>query len=232
MDPQTLPAEEQAVYQRIKKEYNVAFEPLQLGDYRLNLLRATDLEQILDGKDPLKNPSEFPFWVKLWESSIVLGKLLVDTPHAKGTSVLELGAGMGVPGLAAAAAGYQVTLTDYEEHILDFERVSAAASGLPADSVRFELLDWLKPPAMERYDVVVGAEVLFREEFFQPLLGVIKKSLKPGGVVYLAHDIGRKSVKPFLEMAQRDYAISASKRRLKSLDQDKEILLTRLVPKK
>lgn len=231
MDPQTLPAQAQAIYQQIKKEYKVAFEPLQLGDVRLNLLRATDLEQILGGKDPLKNPSEFPFWVKLWESAIVLGQLLVDRPHPTGTTVLELGAGLGVPGLAAAATGCQVTLTDYEETILNFERVSAAASGLLTDNLRFAMLDWLNPPEMERYDVVVGAEVLFREEFFKPLLDVIKKSLKPEGVVYLAHDIGRKSVKPFLEMAQADYTISVSKRKLKNLERDKEILLTRLVPK-
>jgi predicted nicotinamide N-methyase len=230
MDPQTLPAEAQELYQKIKKCYRVGFESLKLAsDLHLHLLKITDLEQVLEGKDPLKNPSEFPFWIRLWEAAIVLSRFMVNLAPAPGTTVLELGAGLGAPGLAAAALGCSVTLSDYEEVILDFERVSAAASKL--DTVEFEMLDWLNPPEMERYDVILGAEVLFRKEFFEPLLGIMRHALKPDGVVYMAHDIKRKSVKPFLEKAEKEYAISASKRVLKSLEEDKEILLTRLTPR-
>jgi predicted nicotinamide N-methyase len=229
MDPQTLPAAEQAIYQKIKKEYRVAFEPLELGQVRLNLLTVTDLEPLLSGKDPLKDPSTFPFWVKLWEAAIVLARLLAAQKYASGTRLLELGAGLGAPGLAAAAAGCRVTLTDYEEHILDFERVSAAASMVP--DVTCSLLDWKNPPPMERFDIIVGAEILFREEFFAPLLQVMRGALKPDGVVYLAHDIRRQSLRPFLEMAEAEYTIVASKRTLRSLDEDREILLNRLTPR-
>ena len=182
MDPQTLPAETQELYNRIKQQYRVGFESLKLGDdLQLHLLKIIDLEQLLAGKDPLKNPSEFPFWVRLWEAAVVLSRFMVTLRPAPGTTVLELGAGLGAPGLTAAALGCSVTLTDYEEIILDFERVSAAASKL--DQVQFSLLDWLHPPEMERYDIILGAEVLFREEFFQPLLAVLGRALKPDGVV-------------------------------------------------
>lgn len=229
MDPQTLPAREQELYQKIREQYKVAFEPLNMGEVRLNLLTVTDLEPLLEGKDPLKNPSDFPFWVKLWEAAIVLAQFLAGQDYGPETRLLELGAGLGVPGLAAAAAGCEVTLTDYEEQILDFERISAAASRLP--DVRFEILDWKNPPAMERYDILAGAEILFREEFFEPLLEVMRRALKPGGVVYLAHDIRRQSLKPFLEMAEAEYNIAASKRTLKSYEEDRVILLNRLTPK-
>ena len=230
MDPQTLPAEAKELYQNIKEQYKVGFESLKLSsDIHLHLLKITDLEQILEGKDPLKNPSEFPFWIRLWEAAIVLSRFLVALAPAPGTTVLELGAGLGAPGLTAAALGCSVTLSDYEELILDFERVSAAASGL--DTVRFDMLDWLNPPEMERYDIILGAEVLFRDEFFEPLLGIIRHALKPDGAVYMAHDIKRQSVHPFLQKAEKEYEISASKRVLKSLEENKEILLTRLTPR-
>ncbi len=230
MDPQTLPAEAQELYHNIKEQYSLGFESLKLGqDINLHLLKITDLEQVLAGKDPLKNPSEFPFWIRLWEAAIVLSRFMVTLAPAPGTTVLELGAGLGAPGLTAAALGCSVTLSDYEEMILDFERVSAAASGLT--NVRFDMLDWLNPPEMERYDIILGAEVLFREEFFEPLLGIMRHALKPDGVVYMAHDSKRKSVHPFLQKAEKEYTISASKRVLKSLDEDKEILLTRLTPR-
>lgn len=230
MDPQTLPAAEQAIYQRVRRQYKVAFEPLQLGPVRLNLATITDLEPLLEGKDPLNNPSDFPFWTRLWESAIVLARFLAGQQYAGGTKLLALGAGIGAPGLAAAAAGCSVTLTDFEERILDFERISAAASRL--ENVRFAVLDWKNPPAMDRYDLIVGAEILFREDYFAPLLKVIGMALKPGGVVYLAHDIRRQSLRPFLQMAEAEYTVAASRRTLKSYDEDKVILLNRLTPKK
>ncbi len=230
MDPQTLPAGEQELYRNIKKHYKVAFEPLKMDGTTLHLLTVTDLEAMLDGLDPLQDPSGFPFWIRLWEAAIVLAQFLSRQRFERDTRLLELGAGLGAPGLAAAAAGCRVTLTDYEEHILDFERVSAAASQL--DTVDFAILDWKNPPEMERYDVLVGAEILFREEFFEPLLEVMRRSLKPGGVIYLAHDIRRRSLKPFLDLAQAEYDIAASRRTLKSYEEDKVILLTRLTPKK
>lgn len=230
MDPQTLPSDSLKLYNKIREQYSVGFESLKLSsELHLHLLKITDLEQVLDGKDPLQNPSEFPFWIRLWEAAIVLANLMVSLAPEPGTSVLELGAGLGAPGLAAAAMGCNVTLSDYEEMILDFEQVSAAASGL--DGVRFSMLDWLNPPDMEQFDVILGAEVLFREEFFEPLLGILNRAVKPEGVVYMAHDSKRKSVYPFLQLAEKNFSISVSKRVLKSIEGNKEILLTRLTPR-
>ncbi len=226
MDPKTLPAPQKALFDAIAREYKVAFEPLTIGDIRLHLLKITDLGQILGGKDPLKDVSDFPFWIRLWEAALVLAEFVGGRNFSLGTKVLELGAGLGASGMVAAAGGCSVTLTDYKELILDFERVSAAASGLEVDCM---LLDWLNPPVMKQYDVILGAEILFREEFFKPLLSLLGKALRPGGAIYLAHDIRRKSLAPFLQMAEEQYRISAQKKKLKSFEEDKEVLLTRLV---
>ncbi len=226
MDPQTLPSEELHLYNAIKQRYQVAFEPFRVREHDLQLLKITDLEQILEGKDPLKDVSSFPFWIRLWEAAIVLSEYIAAQPCAPGTTLLELGAGLGAPGLMAAKVGYQVTLSDYEQLILDFERINAAASKLA--NVNCLMLDWLNPPEMEPFDVILGAEILFRDEFFQPLLNVLDKALKPGGVVYLAHDIKRRSLEPFLKMAEADYRIAASQRKLKGFEGDKVILLNRL----
>ena len=230
MDPQTLSPEAQALYQKVKKQYKVAFEPLKVQGHLLNILKVTDLEQVLAGKDPLKDASSFPFWIKIWEASLVLADLLASLPDRKDKTLLELGAGLGVPGLTAAAAGFQVTLIDYEELILDFERINAAASNL--SELSFSLLDWKNPPAMQQFDILAGAEILFREEFFEPLLQVMAKSIKPDGVIYLAHDIRRKSLQPFLHLAERDYHIAATQRRLQSHEDEKTIVLTRLKPRR
>ena len=229
MDPQTLPDDARALYDAIHARAKVRFEPLTVGEHRLNILRMTDLEEILGGKNPLADVSAFPFWVKIWEASLVLADLLVKLPDTEGRTLLELGAGLAVPGLAAAKAGMRVTLSDYQDNILDFQRVSAAASSVAAD---YLLLDWKNPPEdLPRFDILAGAEILFREEFFSPLLALMKRALKPDGVIYLAHDARRVSLRPFLKLAEPDFEIAVMPRRLKSLEKDAHVLLARLKPR-
>lgn len=229
MDPRTLPPQHLRLYETIKNQYKVAFEPLKIQGHQLQILKIQDLEALLQGKDPLKDVTTFPFWVRLWEAALVLAEFIATVPKDAGPTLLELGAGLGVPGLVAAAAGFQVTLTDYEELILDFERINAAASKL--EGVEVAKLDWLNPSELNRYDVIVGAEILFRDVFFEPLLEILRRSIKPDGVIYLAHDSKRQSLQPFLKMAEKEYTISVSRRRLKSFEEDKSVLLTRLKPR-
>jgi predicted nicotinamide N-methyase len=186
----------------------VAFEPFRTRDVELQLLMVQDLESVLKGRDPFKNVSEFPFWVKLWESAMVLADVAATLPLTSGPRLLELGAGMGAPGLVAAAKGFSVTLSDYEERILNFQRVSAAANGL---QVECRFIDWTKPQTLDPFNTILGAEILFREELCAPLLSLFDRLLAPGGSIYLCHDLRRKTLYTFLDMAKENYIIKGKK---------------------
>jgi predicted nicotinamide N-methyase len=230
MDITTLPEQEREIYNRIKARYKLTFDRLKVGNKTLRLLKIADIEELLAGKDPFANVSEFPFWVKLWEAAMVLSYVMSRLPEPTGKSVLELGAGLGAPGLAAAAAGFDVTISDYEDMIMDFQKVSAAASGL--HNITFTHLDWLNPPDLAPFDILTGAEILFREEFFQPLLNVFHKYLKPDGFIYLAHDASRRSLPLFLDLAKKDFDITLAKQVIKKQGQTLTIIVNRLTRKK
>ncbi|MDH5298330.1 MAG: protein N-lysine methyltransferase family protein [Desulfobulbaceae bacterium] len=221
-----LPGKAAEILKEIRKQYKVAFEPLTMQGKELQILQVTDIEPLLAGKDPFKETEDFPFWVKLWEASMVLAHTMATLPPRPGQNLLELGAGLAAPGLVAAAMGYQVTLSDYEPIILDFQRVSAAASGLKG--VEFKIIDWKNPPALPPFDTIIGAEILFREEFFEPLLNIFDKLLAPGGTIYLAHDMRRKSLNPFLQLAEEKYEIAFSTRKLKSREESMTVVVNRL----
>ncbi len=229
MDIRTLPDRERQIYNRIKGKYTLTFDKLKIGEHTLRLLKIADLEEILGDKDPFADVSQFPFWIKLWDAGLLLSYVLTTIPERKGKTLLELGAGLGAPGLAAAASGFAVTISDYEGIIMDFQRISAAASGLK--DINFTLLDWLDPPTLPPFDVLAGAEILFREEFFAPLLRVFDTYLKPDGVIYLAHDASRKSLPKFLKLAERDYAIAINQQIIKKNGDERTILINRLVRK-
>ncbi len=224
-----LPENAAKLLRKIRRNYKVDFEPLVLGDIKLQLLQVQDLENILQGRDPFANSSDFPFWIKLWEAAIILAEVTASLePAVAGPRLLELGAGIGAPGLVAAARGFDVTLTDYEKVIMNFQRVSAAASGLRP---KFALLDWTKATDMAPFDTIIGAEILFRQDLLEPLLRIFKKLLKPGGKIYLAHDLRRQTLYKFLDKAKDDYKIMAKKIDLTSAEGRTTIMLNCLQSK-
>ncbi|MBU0680463.1 MAG: methyltransferase domain-containing protein [Proteobacteria bacterium] len=230
MESKNLSEKTQKVLKRIRKQFKVGFNPLKIQDLQLDILQVNDLEHLLAGKDPFENVSEFPFWVKLWEASMVLAHVMASMPAKGKQTLLELGAGMAAPGLVAAARGYKVTLSDYEPHILDFQRVSAAANGF--DDIEFRMIDWLKPPEMPKFDRIIGAEILFRDEFFGPLLAIFNEYLKDDGEIYLAHDVRRKSVPKFLDLAQKEFKIVVSKSTMQNEEGEKITILVNRLTKK
>ncbi len=229
MDIRTLPEEERQIYNRISKDYKLTFDKLTVQERVIRLLKVADIEEFLDGKDPFADVTEFPFWVKLWESAMILSQALTSLPEPAGKTMLEIGAGLGAPGITAGACGFDVTLSDYEDIIMDFQKVSVAASGL--DNVNCIHLDWLDPPDLEPFDYLVAAEVLFREEFFEPLLNVFEKYLKPGGSIFLAHDARRKCLPLFMEKAKKQYNIAGQKQVMRKDGQDIAIIINRLQKK-
>jgi len=230
MDIRTLPEAEREIYNRIKKKYKLTFDRLKIGDSKIRLLKIGDLEEFLGGKDPFATVSDFPFWTRLWDAAMVLAYVLGGQKRTKGRRLLELRAGLGAPGLSAAAAGFDVTLADEEDIIMDFQKVSAAASGIT--NVTFARLDWQNPLRAGLFDVLAGAELLSREDIFQPLLRIFSSCLKPDGEIYLAHDERRQTLFRFLELAQDDFEIGLKKQILRKDGNDVTIIINRLRPKR
>ncbi len=230
MDIRNLPEPERKIYNRIRSQYKLRFDRFKVGETTLRILKPADIEEFLAGKDPLVNVSEFPFWVKLWEAAMVLSYVMNQLPASPETTVLELGAGLGAPGITAAAAGFSVTISDYEDIIMDFQKINAAASGV--QGINFTHLDWLHPPELAPFDIVIGAEILFRDEFFQPLLTVLQKYLKPEGCVYLAHDASRRSLPLFLNLAKEEFDITLGKQVIRKPEKNVTIIVNRLTRKK
>ncbi|MGQ9745970.1 MAG: class I SAM-dependent methyltransferase [Dissulfurimicrobium sp.] len=228
--PIDIPPHVNTIYRRLASKYAIEFESLTVKGRQFRFLCLSDIEPLIKGKDIFANISDFPFWVKIWESSIVLADFMARMPADPGQRILELGAGLGVVGIAAAGFGHRVTITDYDDEILDFSRVSAAVNR--CEGVLQQRLDWLEPGELGRFDVIIGSEVLFNSRFFGPLLNVLERYLAPNGVVYLAHDVRRKSLSGFLKLCASSYDIAVNRRTLHSDDEAFEIIISRLVPKK
>lgn len=149
--------------------------------------------------------SDIPFWQYLWPAAETMARLVFahDWTQA-GSNALELGAGVGLVGLAGLANGLRVTFTDYQEPAL----IAAAENAKLNGFTRFEtsLLDW-HAPGSAQYPVILGCEVIYEPAIHEPILNVLDRMLSPHGLAWLG-DPGRSHVPAFLERAaSRGYAV-------------------------
>jgi predicted nicotinamide N-methyase len=118
--------------------------PIRIGGITLELLTVEDISPLLTEFEKMEKDAldSFPYWVKIWESSIILASHLSEQNLDRSGTVLELGAGMGVVGLFLAALGHPVTLTDHNDDALALLERNAVGNNLA--SARIEKLDWNK----------------------------------------------------------------------------------------
>lgn len=129
-----------------------------------------------------------------------------------GKDLLELGCGLGLAGIAAAQAGARVMMTDYEEDALAFARFNAAVNLDPAGLTRveFRCVDWRDAEMQERFDIIAGADIVYERVNFDPLLTLVRRLLRPGGVLLLT-DPGRDIGGAFIRLAgERGFSVAES----------------------
>src|ERR687893_2823688 len=77
----------------------------------LVLLAPRDADALLTD-EAFAHEEFLPYWAELWPSAVALARVVARRPLT-GRRVLELGCGLGLPALAAAAAGGRVLATDW-----------------------------------------------------------------------------------------------------------------------
>lgn len=125
--------------------------------------------------------------LKTWASSYMLSKRLAELAPIlpSGARALELGAGTGLVGLAAAAVlGVDVLLTDLPEIVPNLARNIEANRHLGVE-VEARVLDWREGPEEvvreeDKFGIVLVADPLYSAEHPKLLVGMVGKWLAGG----------------------------------------------------
>lgn len=196
---------------------------------RFTLFAPKSLDAFLDPTDVFH---DFPLWAKVWEASMVLADHIAAIPPAPDKRMIEIGCGLGLVGIVAAAFGHSVVVTEYNADALHFVRANAIMN-LPSPDSLLEIraLDWSHPEGLsERFDYVVGSEVIYKQEHYDPLLSLLKTLLKPTGEVILAEGVRKTSVEFFKQM-QAHFHVQGYKKVFRSEEKEVKLILCRMKPR-
>jgi predicted nicotinamide N-methyase len=129
----------------------------------LSLLRPVAPDALISEEEYAKD-EYLPYWADLWPASRALADVLpVDL---LGQRVVELGCGLGVPSLVAAARGALVTATDWSEDAIALLRRNAGRNGLDVKAV---VHDWRDDWPEGRFDLAIASDIVYELRYVEPL---------------------------------------------------------------
>lgn len=127
----------------------------------------------------------FPFWAKLWPSSIALVNVLENNPNwIRDKHVLELGAGIGLPSLMLAGLVKFIQVSDYADEAVELLQKNIAHLNLM--NVQALQLDWNHLPISLQPDVLILSDVNYDRSQFDTLIQIITRKILDGCTILLA----------------------------------------------
>ncbi|HZU34707.1 MAG TPA: methyltransferase domain-containing protein [Gemmataceae bacterium] len=120
-----------------------------------------------------------PYWADLWPAARMLAKAIMKEKWPPGLNVLEVGCGLGLPGVVALAMGARVMFSDYDKTALRFAADNAELNGF--DNYETLQLDWRYPPTDRQFPMILAADLIYEMRNVAPLVALIKQLLTPDG---------------------------------------------------
>jgi predicted nicotinamide N-methyase len=131
-----------------------------------------------------------PYWAVLWPSARAVSRYIARAPAlVRDKAVCDLGAGLGLAGLAACACGAKkVSLYDRERLAMECALLSIEANGF-GDRVHVDEFDWNVIRAdQEKFDTLLACDVLYEEAAVGPVAELVPRLVKQGGGRFLLGD--------------------------------------------
>lgn len=209
-----------SAWQRLNQRLPLVKSELKLGGQSLFIPELKDPLAYIESRPA----GELPYWTKVWPAALVLAGLAASLPAGDDRPILELGAGLGLPGLVAAARGRRVILSDLDPDALDFARAAVEINGLE-ERVQVRALDWTAPPDdLTGFATVLGAEILYQPALYPGLVSLLERLLAPGGTAYISHE-ERPFAIGFFKLAQERFQIRATQRSVAGEDGPTQVIL-------
>lgn len=127
----------------------------------------------------------------VWDAAFIVGRFLAknkDIVFKNVNSIIELGSGTGLVGIAVALMfpDIHITITDHRSHLSLIE-TNVQCNNLKNVTVRE--LDWFKPENIGKFDLVIGSDLVYDPDLFEPLLNAIDIVSSQKSLIFLSNEV-------------------------------------------
>uniref|UniRef100_A0A1I7TXC1 Protein-lysine methyltransferase METTL21D n=1 Tax=Caenorhabditis tropicalis TaxID=1561998 RepID=A0A1I7TXC1_9PELO len=148
----------------------------------------------------------------IWDSALMTIHYFFKNPQKfKGKKILELGSGTAVCGIALAALGAEVIITDLPERIPLIKKNVEANRNVTEGRIQIQVLDWTKDTIPSGLDLILAVDCVYYNSTVDPLIHLLVDCDSKEVIVGIElRDIGEASdaQKKFLESIKRFFQFS------------------------
>jgi predicted nicotinamide N-methyase len=208
----------QTALAQVREQVPLHTLPLTIGEHCWQITTATDQSAFSEISQHL---DYFPHGLLLWEAAVGLAHWLQNERKVKPSQrVLELGCGVGLPGLVARALGAEVWQTDHLAVALAVAALNAEQNNVAG--INYFLADWREWSHSPQYDLILGTDILYARLRHFYLERIFYKNLAPGGSLLLS-DPGRPQTLEFVtELEARGWTIELATHTVTALQEPHE----------
>lgn len=136
----------------------------------------------------------WPLFGMIWPSGVLLASKVASEPILPQARVLEIGCGLALASIVAHKQSISVTASDYHPKVPDFLRQNLLLNGLPILPYRYgrwgaqdnySIADMGAMPIHERYDLVIGSDLLYEPDSAYFVAKYIDRVSKPRAQVWV-----------------------------------------------
>lgn len=167
--------------------YQLKFETVSGSGDDLQLRSLLDRQQFYDPLGEAEregiSSSAWPIFGLLWPSGRVLAHVML-TCELQDKRILELGCGLALASLVVHRRGGNITASDCHPLAADFLLENLKLNHLPA--MKYQVGNWSRAnPLLERFDLIIGSDVLYDRGQPEVLSQFIDQHLQAGGEVLI-----------------------------------------------
>ncbi len=209
-----------------EQKYDVETNEVTINRRKFQFYLPKSIEPFINPDNPLEG---FPLWAKIWKSSLILADFMAREPVVPDKHTLEIGSGIGLVGIAAAAFGHRMTISDCNPNAIEFARANAYINGCP--DLKIDCMDWNIPETIHgNFDRIIASEIIYKKEDLAPVQSILKKLLKADGEIIMASEF-RKAVIEFIDIMNQTHHLEIRRMKLRSGDEELSLLISKMKPK-
>ncbi|CAG9538842.1 unnamed protein product [Cercopithifilaria johnstoni] len=126
----------------------------------------------------------------IWDSGIALARYISEHPElVANRTVLELGAGLGLPSIISSYQDTKLIHITDKASALDLLEENIRQNANNDCDIKIFALDWNVDQPPQKYQVILGADLIYIGITFEPLLKLFRDASDHDAVIYLSSKI-------------------------------------------
>lgn len=158
------------------ESYDIKTDVIEIAGNTYTIQRIGDIDMLFDtfikkATAQEVNDERIPYWAELWPCALATAQFIHEHEYYfRCKSIIEIGAGLGLPSIVASTMAKHIDCTDYIEEAVAFAKQNYLLNYNNTELISFYTYDWRDIKSISKcYDIVIASDVAYERKMISDL---------------------------------------------------------------